>query len=424
LAGQAPKPRRAWLSLAFLRRYLLGFGEQALIALLSLIVSLWLIRRGAEGEFGAYVFWASAALLAVALTTSLTSVHLYRLPPHAGAGRRATERSLLSATLLLALAAALITALAVRLLPPQLGLPGAILLVPGTLIGFYARALAVSRAEVKWAALISLIVFGMVLGGLAVELALGLPATAENVLLLTGAAQALAGGAVLVRLSAGARPGLGRAHQRRWAALLRRSGWPLAGALASEISTRLYVFLVAASAGTTAMAALAAAQTLLRPATLLAGAWAAAARSALAAHRHEGDMSRFRRVLRWGAIGPAVATLTLGLGLAAFWPLVSAWVFAGRYPDLAGTVLLWTVNMAIACFVFSHGVALQALGQLRAAAQGDLTAALVTAVSMPLLLWMLPPSAALLAMIFGGAVQLALQRRALGRWLTPTGLER
>jgi len=412
-------PGRTGLSLSFLRRFVLGFGDQGLTALLSLIVSLWLIRRGGEGEFATYVFWASATFLASTLAASLTSVHLHRLRPGAGAGRQATERSLLSATLFLTLVSALATGFALLLLPPSLGLIGAVLLVPGTLLGSYARALAISRGAVGWAALISFIVFGIVLAGLAVEVALGLPATAENVLVLIGAAQGLAGGAVLVRLSAASPPSLGRGSRKRWLVLLRRSAWPLAGGLAAEISTRLYVFLVAAWAGTAAMAALAVVQTLLRPATLLSSAWAAAARSALAAHRHEGDMVRFRRVLRWGAAVPALAVLALGLGLAAFWPLISAWVFLGRYPDNAGTVLISTVHMAIVCLVFSYGVALQALGQLRAVAQGDLVAAVVTALSMPVLLWLLPPPGALLAMILGGALQLVWQRRVLRPWLAP-----
>ena len=410
--------------MSFLRRFVLGFGDQGLTALMSLIVSIWLIRRGAEGEFGAYIFWASAALLAVSLVSSLTTVHLHRLRPGAGAGRRATERSLLSATLFLTLVGALVTGFALLLLPTPLALVGAVILVPGTLLGFYARALAISRGAVGWATMISLLVFGVVLAGLGAEIALGWPATAQHVLVLMGAAQGLAGGAVLAWLSAGSPPGLDSGLRRRWAALLRRSAWPLAGGVAFEISTRLYVFLVAAWAGTAAMAALAAAQTLLRPATLLAGAWAAAARSALAAHRHEGDVAGFRRVLRWGALGPALATLFLGLGLATSWPLVSAWLLAGRYPDIAGTVLLWTVNLAIACFIFSHGVALQALGQLRAAAQADLAAAVVTAVSMPALLWLLPPPGALLAMMLGGALQLVLQRRALRPWLASGHLTR
>lgn len=399
---------------AFLRRYVLSFGDQGLTALLSLGASLWLIRFGAEGEFGAYVFWASTALVTSTLAASLTSVHLHRLRPEPVAARRNVERALLAATLLLAACTALLTVLAVSLLGPPLALWGAALLVPGTLIGIYARALATSRAELGLAMAVSLAVAGTVVVGLAMGALLGLAPSANQVLVLVGLAQGLGGGVVLARLSAGQRPdwaGL------RWRALLRRSLWPLAGGAATEVSTRLYVFLVAAWSGTAAMAALAAAHTLLRPATLLAGAWAGAARGALAQHRHAGNRAAFTRMVALGAIGPALATLALGCGLAIFWPQVSALAFGGRYADLAGVVLLWTANMAIACFLLAGSVALQALGRLRVAAHAELTGAFVVALCMPVFLWLLPPPGALLAMILGGLAQWAVQLRGLrARW--------
>lgn len=394
----------------FLRRYLLAFGDQGLTALLSLAVSLWLIRRGGPEDFGAFVFWMSAAQVVSTLAGSLTSVHLHRLPPAPLAGRRGMERALLAATILLAGLSGTITLLALPLLGAPLGLWGAALLVPGTLIGTYARILATSRAELGQALAISLAVSVLVLAGMGIGALLGWPATANQVLVLAGLGQALAGGLVLARLSAGQRPDWAG---RRWRALLRHSGWPLAGGISAEVATRLYVFMVAAWAGTAAMAALAAGQTLLRPATLLAGAWAGAARSALARHRHAGDDAAFVRLVGLGALGPAVATLLLGIGLAWFWPWVSALAYGGRYAGLAGVVLLWTVAMVIACFVFVFGVALQAQGRLRAAARADLAAAIVIAVSMPIMLWLLPPPGALLAMILGNIVQVGMQLRSL-----------
>lgn len=400
------------MRLGFLHRYVLSFGDQGLTALLSLCVSLWLIRRGAEGEFGAYVFWASAALAATGLATSLTSVHLHPLRPAPLAGRRNMERALLGGTLLLAGLAASGALVALPLLGAPLGLWGAVPLLPGTLIGFYARALATSRGLLGAAFFVSAAAFLSVVLGLAVVAALGLPPQANHVLALSGLAQGLAGAAVLARLGAGQGWGLAC---RRWPVLLRRSLWPLAGAVAWEVSTRLYVFLVAAMAGTLAMAALAAAQTLLRPATLLAGAWAGAARSALALRHHARDQAGFARIVAIGALGPALATCMLGVTLAWFWPLVSALAFGGRYAELAGTVLLWTANMTLACFVFAFGVALQAMGRLRDAARGDIASALVVGLTMaPLLAW-LPPVSALLAILLGALAQLAVQAAVLRR---------
>jgi O-antigen/teichoic acid export membrane protein len=395
---------------AFLRRYVLAFGEQGLTALLSLFVALWLIRRGGPEEFGAYVFWASASFVVSTFAASLTSVHLHKLRPAPLAGRRNVERALLAANILLAGLAAILTLGVLPLLGAPLGLWGAALLVPGTLIGIYARTLATSRARLEPALGISLVVALAVVGGLGAGAALGVATTANQVLVLTGLAQGGAGAWVLARLSAGMRPDWAG---RRWRALLRRSVWPLAGGMANEVATRLYVFLVAAWAGTAAMSALAAAQTLLRPATLVAGAWGGAARSALARLRHAEDHAGFARLVALGAIGPALVTLLLGAGLALFWPFVSAHLYGGRYAELAPVVLLWTVTMAIACFGFVFGVALQALGRLDAAARSDIAAAAVIAAAMPAALLLLPPPGALLAMILGGLVQVAIQYGAL-----------
>lgn len=402
----------------FLRRYILAFGDQGLTALLSLLVALWLIRRGGPEDFGAYVFWASAALVVSTFAGSLTSVHLHRLRPAPLQGRRNIERALLAATILLAGLAAALTLLALPLLGPPLGLWGAALLVPGTLLGIYARALATSRGVLGLAMMISLAVALVVVAGMGLGALLGWPASANQVLVLAGLAQGIGGAWVLARLSAGLRPDW---TGRRWRVLLRRSGWPLAGGMANEVSTRLYVFLVAAWGGTAAMAALAAAQTLLRPATLLAGAWAGAARSALARQCHAGDDAGFARLVRLGALGPALATLLLGCGLALFWPQVSALAYGGRYADLAGVVLLWTLTMAMSCFVFVFGVALQAMGRLRDAARADLAAAVVIATSMPVALMLLPPPGALLAMMLGGLVQIGVQSHGLRRGMRRRG---
>lgn len=323
------------------------------------------------------------------------------------------ERALLSATLLLAGLATLLSLASLPLLGASLGIWGAALVLPGTLIGIYARSLAVSRGEVGWALAISLAVFLAVALGLMAGAALSQAPTANGVLILTGLAQGGAGGAALCRLSAGQPLGLGQGVLARWRVLLRRAPWPLAGGLAGEIATRFYIFMVTAWAGPTAMAALAVGQTLLRPATLLAGAWAGAARSALAQRHHAGDHRGFMRIVLLGSAGPALATLLLGVTLAGFWPQVAGLAFGGRFSDLAGIVLLWTANMSLSCFVFSYGVALQAQGRLRAAAKADIVAAVMICISMPILLLLLPPASALFAMILGSLAQIALQARAL-----------
>lgn len=408
------------------RRYVLAYADQGLTALLSLGVSLWLIRRGVPEAFGAYVFWANTVLVIGTLVAGMTAVHLHRLPPGPPTARRGAERVILSATIAFTALAALGTAAAVPLLSPPFGLWAAVVFVPGTLVGLYARSLAASRGVLGAAAAVSAAVFATVLLGLAVGFLLDQAATAQEVLLLAGVGQAVGGGwalAWLARAGGGsaAGPDFGRDTRRRWRAMLRRSGWPVLAGMANETSTRLYIFLVAAWAGAPALASLGAAQMMLRPATLLAGAWAAAARTGLAARRYAGDAGGFRRLVVIGGAGPALATFGLGLALAAAWPLVSRYLYGGRYPDLAGVVVLWGVNMGLSCFVVAGTVALQALRRLRAAAAAEVVAALVCAVAMPAVLLVLPPPAVLGSMILALALQVTLQARAVRRALRTVG---
>ncbi|WP_376094282.1 hypothetical protein ACE7GA_00815 [Roseomonas sp. CCTCC AB2023176] len=393
-------------------RYALAFADQGLTALLSLVVALSLIRLGTEEAFGAWVFWSNAVLVLGTAAAALTTVHLHRLP--AGpAGRGGTERAILSAGSALVVLAAILTAVAVLSLRPPLSIPEAIVFVPGTLLGLQARVLAASRGRLGWAAVVSTVVFAATVIGLAVGYAAGVGVTAGEVMLFQGIAQGLAGAWTQHRLARGSWARADRSTRRRWRVLLRRSPWPLIGGMAGEVSTRLHIFLVPAMAGTSALAAVAAAQTLLRPATLLAGSWAAAARVTLASARGRGDGRAFLRIVAIGALAPAAATFALGCLVAAAWPFVSRHVYGGRFPGLEWTVLLWTANMAVSCLVLAGGVTAQALGRLRASAWADIAAAAVCAIAMPALLLTLPPGSAPGAMLLGGLVQVAVQWRVL-----------
>ncbi|MDB5368653.1 MAG: hypothetical protein JWP20_211 [Roseomonas sp.] len=351
--------------------------------------------------------------------TAFTSVHIYRLPP--AAGRYATERAILSANLTLATLAGLLTLAAVPALGHPLGLWAAALFVPGTVIGLHARAVATARGAMASATTVSAAPFVAVFAGLAVEAWLGQAPSVPVLLLLNGLAQGVVGAAVILRLCGGAAADFGPGARRRWRVLARRSGWALLAGMANEVFTRLYIFLVFAWFGAAALATLTAAQTMLRPATLLAGAFGSAARGPLAARRHAGDTRGFLRLLALGAAAPAVITLLLGGAVAALWPWISAWIYAGRYEGLEKVVLLWAVVMAISCFWVAGLAGLQSLARLRSLAMAEIGGAVTSAVAMPPLLWLLAPPGALVATILGGLVQVALLTLGVLRGLRALG---
>ncbi len=400
-------------------RYALAFADQGLNALLSLGVTLWIIRRGTAEQLGTYVFWANAVLVAGTFITAFTSVHLYRLPP--GHGRLATERAILSADLTLAVVAALLTAAVVPLLGPPLGLYAAVAFVPGIVIGLHARAVATARGAMAGAAIISAVPFIAVLAVVVAEAILRLPPSVPLLLLVNGLSQGVAGIAVILYLCGRHAADFSASARRRWRVLVRRSGWSLVAGMANEVFTRLYIFMVFAWFGAAALGTLTAAQTMLRPATLLAGAFGSAARGPLAQRRHAGDTHGFLRLLILGGTAPAIITLALGLTVALLWPWVSGWIYAGRYEGLQTTVVLWAVVMAISCFWVAGLAGLQSLARLRSLAFAEIGGAVVCAATMPLMLWLLNPPGALVAIILGGCVQVALLARGVMHGLRALG---
>ena len=376
--------------------------------MLSFGTVLWLIRRGSAEQLGSYVFWANTALVAGTLAAAFTSVHLYRLPPAPSPGRRRAERVLLSGNLLLALLAGLVTLLAVPWLGATLGLWIAALFLPCTILALHARALATTHGALGAAAAVSAAPLLAVSCGMAVEAVLGRTPSVPLLLALNGLAQGVAGAIVIRRLGGPSPMDFGAGARRRWRALARRSRWSLAAGLGNEVFTRLYIFIVPAWFGAAALAGLAAAQATLRPATLLAGAFGAAARRPLARLRHTGDAAGFWRLLMLGAAAPACVTLLLGGVLAGVWPWISTWIFGGRYAGLEEVVMLWSVVMAIGCLWVAGLVGLQVLGRLRALALAEIGGALACAMTMAPLLLLLASPGALLAMAVGGVVQVTL----------------
>ena len=391
----------------------LAFADQGLSALLSLGVTVWLIRRGTADQLGAYVFWANLAFVAGTIASAFTSVHLFRLPPAPSDGRRGTERAILSANLVLVAITAALTAAALPLLGDTFGLWGGVLLLPGTVLGVHARTLASSHGDLARTALVPAATFVLVGCAMAAEAALGHAPSVSLLLALNGLAQAGSGAVVIRRLAGAAPAGFGAGARRRWRVLARRSRWSLLAGAANEVYSRLAVFAVSAWFGAAALAGLVAAQTVLRPATLLAGAFSAASRRPLAARRHAGDARGFWRMVLLGAGVPAAATLILGAAAVGFWPLISDWLYAGRYAGLEGEVALWTGEFVMTCFWVGGLVALQSLARLRELAIAEVGAALTCAVAMvPMLVWAGPPGA-LVAMMLGGVVQVSLLARGV-----------
>lgn len=348
-------------------RYLTSIIEQALWSALNLGVALLLAKLASPDAFGAFVFWASIAYVLSSVQNALTLAHLQVLPAVAGTdpARRPTERVMLAVTAAF-LAAAMVGALGLSTVlgvtSPALSAPTAMIFVPAFLLQQYVRFLCFTRGEARTA----MVQTGWVLVLAGALLLLGWrlfhPLTADEILLLLGAAYGLVGMAGMARAVRGlGMPGL--AELKAYLGFVRQSGWLFLGVASSELLARFYVFAVGGTLGVAVLAMLSFSQTFLRPVPLLATAWSMVGRNDLVRQREAGDWRGYGRNLTLVALGGLVVAAVWTAIVHALWPTITALAFDGRYAEARGLVLWWGLAMAIA---FAQTVLSTGLQTLRA----------------------------------------------------------
>jgi O-antigen/teichoic acid export membrane protein len=403
-----------------MRRYFAALVEQALWSLLNLGVNLALARFAAPEAYGGFVFWANTGFVLSSLQNALTVCHLQTLAPGDGGSphRRETERlmHLVNALFLLVVGAG---ALAASLVLPHGGglhAPAAALFLPAFLLQQYVRALAFSRGRAAAAAVQTGLVL-LIAAPALLLLARGASAiSADAILQVMGAAYGIVGVVAAARAMAGQlggpRPRLGD-----YLPFARQSGWIFLGVSSTELLTRFYAFVVAASDGPAALAMLAATQLLLRPVPLLASSWSMAARNDLAVQRDAARWDRFLRMLGLALLAGAAAALVWTLAVRLGWSALSQHVFAGKYADAGWMVLIWGVSSALSFgqVVLSSG--LQALRAFKRLALANSVASLAAAAAILLMIRSFGPAGAVAGTALGQGLELAVMGVLLQRSL-------
>lgn len=403
-------------------KLLASFVEQCLGSLLTFGINLWLIRYGTTEAYGVYVFWLSIAWVLGMVQGTLVIAHLFRLPSaqaHAEE-RRAPERFFMTVALALALLATLLAAAGDLILAragSSLGAPAAPWFIGAFLLFQYVRAFAFSRQRAPLAACLS----GLILVGcaalLALDLAAGVPPSAGRVLALTAAAYGGASALVLVVLTGRPRPMLRWEELRRHAHLLGGSGWLLLGAGCSEVTSRLYSFVVVGRFGTEALAALSAVQVVIRPAWLLSSAWASIGFPLLSSRRAEGRWDGFARVLLTGAVLPALGSFAWTAAVVMGWPFVSSVLYHGRYADAGLLPYLWGANAVTGSVAVALNTAVLSLGEYKRLALIDLCGAAVTVAAMGATITRLDYQMTIVGTVLGQITQITLMGLLVRRHL-------
>lgn len=418
-------------------KYLLSVIEQGSGAALSFLLSLWLIRGNGADAYGVYIFWFSAAIVTNSLQNALTIAHLFPLPPgpEGASIRHSTEELLLHVTLLFTALSAVVAGIVVALMRAsgsELAEPAVIFFVPAYLLWQYARALAFTRGDatspVAQAGVISMLTASLI-GAIWL---LGWHPSAALALASTGIAYAVAGAGGLAWLSRTHRLDVRWARLRAYRALLSVSRWPFLGAVSVEVSSRLYNFLVASWFGPAALGLMSATQVMLRPATLLTGAWMPVARAEMSGAASKGDGRGFLRSLILGSVAAGGITLGWGALVAWFWPQIDQLLYQGRFAGAGSVALLWTIQLTLSSTVLTVGVALQSLAAFRPLALAELAGAVVSGVAMTAFAALWGPDWCLVGMMIGNVVQVAAMVRvvprelriAIAHWLEKRGHEK
>lgn len=356
------------------RRFILSLGGEGTQSAFHFLLNLFLIRLLNAHDYGVFaivfVLGGVALTYCNALVSVPTAVHLPRLRSP-GAGRY-QEVMLGSIALLFALAVgiAVATGLFLTLRDLEQSLAG------GTFVGLWMLRnhvrtvlFAYKKNAIATLADVSYTIGGVAFVALMLRLhSVGAGATSA----IWGLALANLLGiavALFVRRSP-LRVSYGSSVWRRYRKIWRDVGWSLVGTTTWTIQGQALAFLVAAFAGPSAYAPVAAGALLFSPLRPAVSAFINVFRTefvvAVAEHRYR----RLSAIVHAVAGAVALACMGVGVGFWLGWPLLEKYVFAGKFAD-ASMPLVVTLSGVAATLFLTYAVPLtliQAAGNFRAVA--------------------------------------------------------
>lgn len=401
-------------------RILLPVADQALIAAFNLALQLALLRFATPTDYGLFVLWQSLIMMMVGFQDAMIGVPLAVRITYdpANARRFVLERQLSSFAGLFVVGAACVGLVAVTLTSP-----GRASLTLAVAVGLYAACFMVYAAT-RFLCL-SRMQFGiaLVLDGSYAALSLaavGILYAREGTITLTPLFFALSApplvAAALTRLVMPRPPAFRlRRTLARYRPIWRDTRWTAAASFATELQNRAFVFVLTAVYGPATMAGIFAGMLVLRQIAVLVVAFTAFARPHMARLR---ERREYRAIARFTATSIAMlaglyVVNLLVLGLA--WPLVEAYVYAGKYEGMWSVVVVWTLISLAQVLVPPLAVALVALGLYRADSVAGMVGAAITLVSVTVLALTQDPLVATAGSIAGLLTTSAIMLWALRR---------
>jgi len=375
-------------------------------------LNLLFIRLCDPVQYGTFAFWANIGYVLVSVMNAVSVSHLFVEAPGdiLQAPRLQVERLMHLATGVFLFATAIVSMAIHATLDPHVSLPG--LLAPvvyllAFLLQNYVRSLAFSRGRIKTAAIQT----GLSLGVCVLCIALVSRTrnlSASEVLYILGGSYGATGLIALIIATWGQFRNWQGTRFGDFLPFIRDSGWIFVGVTATEVLARFYAFATTARIGPAALASLTATQQLLRPLPLLAGSLVSAERAELARKRDAGDLAGLVKItVTLSMIGLVVSLVWTGI-VALAWPYLTRSLFAGKYGDDAWMITLWGVACAISFCQFVVSASIQSLKAFKALAVANLSAALVAAAAIVVLIHGYGVVGAILGTIIGQALELTV----------------
>lgn len=352
-----------------LRRYAVTFLDQGLLSAGNMGLQIYLIRSLAAERYGEFALWQGLSLLLITVQNALVLTPL-SVAVAAEGGVTARERALFSTLNRMLVGVVLLGAAAAAAIlsapdqPPWHAPLGAVFLATA-LLQQYSRGLAFAGLAphiVLGSDALYVVAAAAILGLLHLA---GVSLTLDGCLGALAAAAAAAAVAGLLKQGAAGRslpPGQALVRYR---AIWRETRWALLGAMAWELQTRSYIYVVTLASGSAAVAELYAGQVLVRPVSLLFASWSNLARPQFAAARHRSGVAGMSRLVAVSWLALTLVAVAYFAALWLFWPLIRRLVYGGDYGGVGSIVTGWAVIGGFVAIRTVFSVALQARRDFR-----------------------------------------------------------
>lgn len=362
---------------------ILSLLDQVCLSVFSFALNLILIRFCGPELFGVFSIIIAICMFGLSAQSALVGSLLVVLRPQAA---NAEDDSKLVKTLWTANCALIAAAVVSTLIAVPLLLSGKDMLMPvaaslyvgSTLLREYVRVFLFSELRIHTVLATDGIFIGVAVSGLWMLWIFDQRLEIAQVCIVMALANVIASLPQLIADKAAFALGWDRATRSRYRRIWRdHARWTLLGAGASEIHSRIHVFIVGACFGSAAVGILQAGAMLLRPLDLTLQAWVRIAQPMFARLAAAGDLKMAHTRAHLSALGAAVATGLFGSILWLAWPQIEASLLRGAYSNIGLVVALWGIATFIHLLAGIYSTVLASQARYHELSLASIAAALI-----------------------------------------------